>query len=182
MSARGDVEPDLVLGVAVSRPWPGARGPWRLRVAGARVPRQRWSIGVVLTTTMEHRCGWLMLLAARGGEDWGDHCDVREVSATVVRIVEDVDVAAPDSAVSASWGSRAVRALQVPPVALYHHFYGFAHGAEVHRHVRRVSDQAPFGVEDRAGEIEPLLDVHRMRSRLQAHPPLPGDSHEQAVE
>ena len=84
----------------------------------------------------------------------------------MVGVVEDVDVAAADPAA----------------VALDHHLDGLAHGAEVHRHVRGVGDQAAVGVEDRAGEVEPLLDVDRVRGGLQAHAHLFGHRHEQVVE
>ena len=83
----------------------------------------------------------------------------------MVGVVEGEDVAAAD-----------VR------VALDHHLDRLAHGAEVHGHVRRVGDQAAVGVEDRAGEIEPLLDVDRVRGGLQPHPHLLGYRHEQVVE
>ena len=106
------------------------------------------------------------VVAASGGEDRGDHGDVGQVGAAVVGVVEDVDVAAADPA----------------GVALDHHLDGLAHGAEVHRHVRGVGDQAAVGVEDRAGEVEPLLDVDRVRGGLQAHAHLFGYRHEQVVE
>ena len=40
----------------------------------------------------------------------------------------------------------------------------------------------PVGVEQRAGEIEPLLDVHRVRVFGERHAHLLGDRHEQVVE
>ena len=52
----------------------------------------------------------------------------------------------------------------------------------MHRHVRRVGDQRGVGGEDRAGEVEPLLDVHRIGGVLQRHAHLLGDRHEQVVE
>jgi hypothetical protein len=88
------------------------------------------------------------------------------VGAAVVGVIEDVDVAAADAAA----------------VALDHHLDGLAHGAEVHRHVRGVGDQAAVGVEDRAGEVEPFLDVDRVRGGLQAYAHLFGHRHEQVVE
>ena len=48
--------------------------------------------------------------------------------------------------------------------------------------MRGVGDQAAVGVEDRAGEVEPLLDVDRVRGGLQAHAHLFGHRHEQVVE
>ena len=52
----------------------------------------------------------------------------------------------------------------------------------MHRHVRRVGDQAAVAVEDRAGEVEPLLDVDRIGGVLQRHAHLLGDRHEEVVE
>jgi hypothetical protein len=52
----------------------------------------------------------------------------------------------------------------------------------VHRDVRRVGDQRSAGVEQSAGEVEPLLDVDRGRGRLQRDAHLLGDRHEQIVE
>ena len=52
----------------------------------------------------------------------------------------------------------------------------------MHRHVRRIGDQRAVGGEHRAGEIEPLLDVHRIGGVLQRHAHLLGDRHEQVVE
>ena len=52
----------------------------------------------------------------------------------------------------------------------------------MHRHVRRVGDQVAVGVEQRAGEVQPLLDVHRVGGVLQPQAHLLGDVHEQVVE
>ena len=52
----------------------------------------------------------------------------------------------------------------------------------MHGHVRRVGDQVAVGVEDRAGEVEPLLDVHRVGGVGERDPHLLGDRHEQVVE
>ena len=56
------------------------------------------------------------------------------------------------------------------------------HGAEMHRHVRRVGDERGVGGEHRAGEVQPLLDVDRIGGVLQRHAHLLGDRHEQIVE
>lgn len=56
------------------------------------------------------------------------------------------------------------------------------HRAEMHRDVGRVGDQLPLGVEQGAGEVEPLLDVDRLRGLLQGDAHLFGDRHEQVVE
>jgi hypothetical protein len=45
-----------------------------------------------------------------------------------------------------------------------------------------LATSAPVGVEHRAGEVEPLLDVHRRGGVLQRHAHLLGDRHEQVVE
>ena len=52
----------------------------------------------------------------------------------------------------------------------------------MHRHVRRVGDQISLGVEDRAGEIEAFLDVHRVAGIGKRHAHLLGNRHEQIVE
>ena len=63
-----------------------------------------------------------------------------------------------------------------------HGLHAAVHGAQMHRHVRRIGHQRAGLVEDRAGEIEPFLDVDRMRRVLQRHAHLLGDVHEQVVE
>jgi hypothetical protein len=67
-------------------------------------------------------------------------------------------------------------------VALHDRADRFAHRAQVHRHVRRVGDQGSAGIEQRAAEIQPLLDVDRVGRVLQAQTHLLGDVHEQVVE
>ena len=95
-----------------------------------------------------------------------DHRHVRQVGAAVVRVVQRVDIA------------RAHRA----SVARHDGLDRLAHRAQMNRHVRRVGDQVAGGVEQRAREVEPLLDVHRVRGGLQLQPHLLGDVHEQVVE
>ena len=84
----------------------------------------------------------------------------------MVRVVQHVHIA----------GLHAAR------VARDHGLDALAHRAQVHRHVRRVGDQVAFGVEQRAAEVQPLLDVDRVRGVLQLQPHLLGDVHEQVVE
>jgi hypothetical protein len=95
-----------------------------------------------------------------------DDGDVGQVRAAVVRIVERVHVAA----------------LHRPGVPRDHGLDRLAHRAEVDRHVRRVGDQVAVGVEQRAREVEPLLDVDRVGGVLQLQAHLLGDVHEQVVE
>ena len=52
----------------------------------------------------------------------------------------------------------------------------------MHRHVRRVGDEVAFGVEQRAGEVEPLLDVDRVGRVGERDAHLLGDRHEEIVE
>ena len=94
------------------------------------------------------------------------HRDVGQMRAAIIGRVEREDVAGMDVArIEADDGlDRAV------------------HRAEMHRHVRRVGDQRAGAVEDRAGEIQPLLDVDRIGGVLQRHAHLLGDRHEEVVE
>ena len=93
-----------------------------------------------------------------------DHGDVRQVGAAGVGVVERERLA-----------GRELR------VARRDRPHAGAHRAQVHRHVRRVGDQAAVGVEQGAGEVEPLLDVHRVRRPLQRRAHRLGDAHEAAV-
>ena len=95
-----------------------------------------------------------------------DHRDIGQMRAAVVRGVQHVHVAGLDA----------------PRVLPDHRLDRLAHRAEMHRHVRRVGDQVAAAVEDGAGEVEPLLDVHRVRGVLQPQPHLLGDRHEEVVE
>jgi hypothetical protein len=52
----------------------------------------------------------------------------------------------------------------------------------VHRHVRRVGDQIALRIEQRAGEVQPLLDVDRRRRVRERDAHLLRDRHEQIVE
>jgi hypothetical protein len=88
------------------------------------------------------------------------------VCAAVVRVIEREDVTGPHPVL----------------VARDDHLDGLAHRAEVHRDVRCVRDQVAAGVEDRAGEIETLLDVDRVRGGAEALAHLFGDRHEQVGE
>ena len=52
----------------------------------------------------------------------------------------------------------------------------------MHRDMRGVGDEAPGGIENGAGEVEPLLDVDRARGVLQRIAHLLGDGREELVE
>ena len=70
--------------------------------------------------------------------------------AAVIRSVEDVGV------------PRAHPLLAVPD----HGSNRLAHGAEMHRHMWRVRDKAPFGIEERTREVQPFLHVDGIRGVL----------------
>ena len=88
----------------------------------------------------DEECG-----AAHAEEHGHDHRDIRQVRAAGVRRVQRKDIAR-------------LHVAAAPPHDFLH---GLAHRAQVHRHVRRVGDELSLRVEQRAGEIEALLDVHR---------------------
>ncbi len=94
------------------------------------------------------------------------HGDVRQVRAAGVGRVQHEGVTGPHLAGAA-------------PQDFLHRF---THRAQVHGHVRRIGDQLTGAVEQRAGEVEPLLDVDRARGVGERHAHLFGDRHEQVVE
>ena len=53
--------------------------------------------------------------------------------------------------------------------------HALAHGAQVHRHVRRVGDKLPAAAEHGAREIQAFLDVDRIGGVLQGRSHLLGD-------
>ena len=65
---------------------------------------------------------------------------------------------------------------------LQNHPNAFAHGAQMHRHVRCVGDEVALWIKNRTGEIEALLDVDRVAGVGQRHAHLLGNRHEQIVE
>ena len=50
--------------------------------------------------------------------------------------------------------------------------HALAHRAEMHGHVRRVGHQPALGIEDRAGEVQPLLDVDRVARCSRSRTPI----------
>ena len=88
------------------------------------------------------------------------------MGAAIVRRVHEIGVARPDVAL----------------VLADDGLDGAVHGPQMHRHVRRVGNEQAGRIENRAGEVEPLLDVHRIGGVLQRHAHLLGDRHEQIVE
>jgi hypothetical protein len=88
------------------------------------------------------------------------------MGAAMVRVVEHVHIAR----------------VHLPRVLADHGLDTFAHAAQVHGHVRRVGNQVARGIEERAAEVQALLDVDRVGRVLQLQAHLLGDVHEQVVE
>ncbi len=98
-----------------------------------------------------------------------DRCNdghVRQMGTAMVRIVEHEDIAVTHLAA----------------ITFDHGPNTLAHRAEMYRHVRGIGNEIAVAVKDRAGEIEPLLDVHGVRRVLQTQAHLLRDRHEQVVE
>ena len=126
-----------------------------------------------------HRPGRLAadvgVVAARGDvEQWflaptdvhrRHHRDIGQVGATVVGVVQHVDVAGPHFSISRDHGAHARR-----------------HGTQVHRHVRCIGDQRTGRIEQRAGKVQPLLDIDARGGPLERDAHLFGDRHEQVIE
>ena len=116
------------------------------------------------------------MMAARGDpeqdaclrevEDRRAYRDVGKMRAAVIGRVDDVDVARRDAAL----------------VLADHGLDRAIHGAQMHRHVRRIGNQRAVGGKNRAGEIEPLLDVDGIGGVLQRHAHLLRNGHEEIVE
>ena len=110
------------------------------------------------------------------------HVEHRHLGATQVHRCDDRDVGQVRAAVVGVVQHVDITALHGAGVLADHGLDALAHAAQVHRHVRRVGDQVALGIEQRAAEIEPLLDVDRVGGVLQLQAHLLGDVHEQVVE
>ncbi len=93
-------------------------------------------------------------------------CDVWEMRAAVVRGIEHEHVARP----------------HLPRFLADDRLDRPVHAAEMNRHVRGIGDEIALAVEDRAREIEPLLDIDRLRREPQRLAHLLGNRHEEIVE
>jgi hypothetical protein len=93
--------------------------------------------------------------AGLGPLPWGEEGtparpgDVRQVRPAQVRVVQDHDVAGAERGEG--------------------HAATLWHGAEVHRNVRRLGDEAAAGIEDGAGVVAALFDIRRMRGAAKRH-------------
>ena len=102
---------------------------------------------------------------ALGREHRHDHGDVGQMGAPGIGVIECEGLARFQRRMSGQHGAHAG-----------------SHGAQMHRHVGGVGDQSAAGVEQGAGKIQPLLDVHRACGALQGRAHGLGDSHEAPVE
>ena len=91
--------------------------------------------------------------------------DVGQMRTAVIWIVQYIDIAAAHLRIAVDDGADRL-----------------AHRTEVHRHVRRVGDQRAGCIEQRAAEIQALLDIDRIGGVLQTQAHLFGDVHEDVVE
>ena len=103
-------------------------------------------------------------VAAVAGEDGGDKGDVGQMGAAEVGVVEDDDIAGVE-------GEAAEGGL-----------YGGGHGAKVHGDVSGLGHHLTLGVEQGAGEVEPLLHVGREAGAGQGHAHLIGYGDEKVAE
>jgi hypothetical protein len=127
-----------------------------------RARRRAADIGMVAA-----RCGPEQQCAAGCVEDRRHHRDVGQMRAAIVRCVERKDVARRMSpSLSRAMIVSTERSMEPRCTGMC--------GA--------LATSAPVGVEHCAGEVEPLLDVHRIGGVLQRHAHLLGDRHEQVVE
>ena len=99
-------------------------------------------------------------------EDRRAHGDVGQVRAAVVGRVQREHVTGPDLSLVGADDRR----------------HGAVHGTQMNGNVGCVGHQRAVGVEQRAGEVEPLLDVDRCGGVLQRHAHLLGNGHEEVVE
>ena len=131
------------------------------RLRAHRAWRNAADIGVVPARRDEEQN-----LGAAFGEHRRHHGDVGKMRAAIIGRVQHPHIA-----------GREIGADLAP-----HRLDAAVHRAEMHRDMRRVGDEAPFAIEDGAGEVEPLLDVDRARRVLQRVAHLLGDRGEALVE
>ena len=91
--------------------------------------------------------------------------------AAAIGIVEHIGIAAPEAA-----------AIAPRTASLDHPRDAVAHAAEMDGYMRSIGDQRARCIEQRAREIEPLLDVDRCRGRLEDYAHFLGNRHEEVVE
>src|SRR3954462_13596478 len=106
------------------------------------------------------------MMAARGNEsgrlgfvaveDRSDHGDVGQMSPAAIRIVQHISVTASDAP-----------PIPAPAPRIDDRADALAHRAQMYGNVWGIRDQRAFGVEDRAREVEPFLNVDARRGRLQ---------------
>ena len=99
-------------------------------------------------------------------ENRGHHGDIRQMGAAVEGRIQH----------------EGITLVNIAGVFADHRADAVGHRAQMHRHMRRVGHQIAGAVENRAGKIQPFLDVHRPGRVRQRHPHLFGDRHGQVVE
>ena len=109
-------------------------------------------IGVVPPTGHETH----QLRRARPSEHRRDHREIRQVGAAVVGVVGHHRIA------------RRQRRTLAPLHRRQQRHHALPHRAEMHGDVGCIHHQAASGIEQGAGKIKPLLDVHRTAGLLQA--------------
>src|SRR5258708_30017181 len=115
-----------------------------------------------------NECGRIGLTAIEDGHDDGD---VGKVCTAAIGIIKIIGAAAKDAAAVPLFSSR----LDDPPDAL-------AHRAQMNGNMRSIGDERALLVEDRAGKIEPLLDIDARCRRLERDSHFLGNRHEEIVE
>src|SRR6266446_6750859 len=93
----------------------------------------------------------------------GDNGDIRKVRAAGKGIIQRVDVSRP----------------QIHSPALDNGTYRGSHRAQVHRDMRRICDQPPFGIKESTREIQALLNIDRISAVLENSTHLLGNRNEQ---
>ena len=83
-------------------------------------------------------------LAARRIKDRRDDGDIRQMCAAIIGVVQRHHIT--------GFECRTARA--------DHGANTFAHGAQMHRHMRRIGDQRASSIKNGAGEIKPFLDIY----------------------
>ncbi len=117
----------------------------------------------------------IRVVPARGGEEQNTfpriipnrlhQRDIRQMGAPIIRRIQHVSVT--------GFHGR---------ILLDNRFDRGPHGAQMYRHMRRISDQIPNLVKHRAGEIQPLLDGDRGGRVFQNRAHLLGNGHIKVIE
>ncbi len=111
------------------------------------------------------------LVACVGIKHRHDHGDIGQVRSAAKGIIEHIGIAAPEPA-----------SIPCACPRFDHASDGVSHAAKMHRDMRRIGDQRACCIKQRAGKIQPFLDIDRCGGGLQHHAHFFGNRHEQVVE